>query len=346
MNGAIIAFLLQDGVLNGAIYALLGVALVLVFAVTRVVFIPQGEYVAYAALTFAALEAGKTPGTVWLLLSLGLATFLVDAIRHRKRLSVAVLGKRAAIDVGLPLLLAALSSLLIPLKPGLAVNILLTLAMVVPLGALIYRLAFEPLAESSTLVLLIAAVGVHLALLGLGLVFFGPEGLRAQSFWDASLNLGPLMLRGQAILILLATVLVMVGLWFFFGRTMLGKALIASAVSRRGAMLVGISTSLSGRLAFTLSALIGAVAGLLVAPVLTVSYDTGFLIGLKGFVAAIIAGLVSYPATVAAAIAVGILEAFSSFFASSFKEVIVFTLIIPILLYRSLTSGHVDEEEE
>ena len=77
----------------------------------------------------------------------------------------------------------------------------------------------------------------------------------------------------------------------------------------------------------------------------TVYYDTGFLIGLKGFVAAIIGGLASYPIAAAGALVVGLLEAFSSFWASAYKEVIVFTLIIPVLLWRSLTTQHVEDEE-
>jgi branched-chain amino acid transport system permease protein len=74
-------------------------------------------------------------------------------------------------------------------------------------------------------------------------------------------------------------------------------------------------------------------------------YDSGFLIGLKGFVAAIIGGLASYPAAAVGALFVGILESFGSFWASAFKEVIVFTLILPILLWRSLASPHAEEEQ-
>ena len=77
----------------------------------------------------------------------------------------------------------------------------------------------------------------------------------------------------------------------------------------------------------------------------TVYYDTGFLVGLKGFVGAIVGGLVSYPVAAAGALLVGLLESFSSFWASAFKEVIVFTLIIPVLVWRSLTTRHVEEEE-
>jgi len=135
-------------------------------------------------------------------------------------------------------------------------------------------------------------------------------------------------------------------LWLFFGRTLYGKALRATAVNRRGARLVGISTRLSGSLAFTLAAAIGAFSGMLIAPVTTIYYDTGFIMGLKGFVAAIFGGLVSYPVAAVGALFVGILEAFSSFWASAYKEVIVFTLIIPVLLWRSFsTRHHVGDDE-
>ncbi|HLU15875.1 MAG TPA: branched-chain amino acid ABC transporter permease, partial [Burkholderiaceae bacterium] len=124
-----------------------------------------------------------------------------------------------------------------------------------------------------------------------------------------------------------------------------GRALRATAVNRRGARLVGISTNMSGQLTFTLAAGIGALSGMLIAPVTTIYYDTGFLIGLKGFVAAIFGGLISYPVAAAGAIFVGVLEAFSSFWASAYKEVIVFTLIIPVLLWRSLGARQIEDED-
>ena len=74
-------------------------------------------------------------------------------------------------------------------------------------------------------------------------------------------------------------------------------------------------------------------------------YDSGFLIGLKGFVAAILGGLVSYPLTVLAALGVGFAEALFSFWASNFKEVLVFTLIIPVLAWRSVYAPHAEETE-
>ena len=81
MDLQILLLLGQDGITNGAIYALLALALVLVFAVTRVIFIPQGEFVAYGALTLAALQAGKVPGTIWLLVALGATIAVLDGFR-------------------------------------------------------------------------------------------------------------------------------------------------------------------------------------------------------------------------------------------------------------------------
>jgi branched-subunit amino acid ABC-type transport system permease component len=98
---------------------------------------------------------------------------------------------------------------------------------------------------------------------------------------------------------------------------------------------MGISSSSAGRLSFTMAAFIGALSGLLIGPTTTVFYDSGFLIGLKGFVAAVFAGLSSYPLALVGALGVGLLESFGSFWASAYKEVIVFSTILPVLLWRS-----------
>jgi branched-chain amino acid transport system permease protein len=192
-------------------------------------------------------------------------------------------------------------------------------------------------------VLLIVSVGVHFALVGLGLFFFGAEGFRNPSFWDSRFAAGPVAITGQAVIIFVASIALIVLLYLFFERTLTGKALRATAVNRAGARLMGISSSGAGRLAFTMAALIGALSGLLIGPTTTVFYDSGFIIGLKGFVAAVFAGLSSYPLALAGALAVGLLESFGSFWASSFKEVIVFASILPVLLWRSLADPHAEE---
>ncbi|HEX8961440.1 MAG TPA: branched-chain amino acid ABC transporter permease, partial [Rhodocyclaceae bacterium] len=341
-----IALLLgQDGIVNGAVYALLALALVLVFAVTRVIFIPIGEFVAFGALTLASFQAGKTPGTLWLLLALGVAVAAIDAFiafqMKRPRRAIEVLGWNLAY----PAAVAAAIHFGAPQEWPLAVQVVFAMAIVVPLGPMIYRLAYQPLAEASVLVLLIVSVAIHMALVGLGLLFFGAEGSRTAAFSDASFALGDLSISGQSLWVLAVSVLLIAGLYFFFERTLYGKALRATAINRTGARLMGISTTMAGKLAFLLAVGIGALSGILIAPITTVYYDTGFLIGLKGFVGAIVGGMASYPVAAAGALLVGVLESFSSFWASAFKEVIVFTLIIPVLVWRSLTAHHVEEEE-
>jgi branched-chain amino acid transport system permease protein len=341
-----IALLLgQDGITNGAIYALLALALVLVFAVTRVIFIPQGEFVAYGALTLAMMQAGVVPATVWLLVGLGVIAAGLDGAQA---LRAGQLKRAAGVfgwNLGFPLALAALLFAL-PLKTlPMAVQLVLALAVVVPMGPLLYRTVYQPIAAAPVLILLIVSVAVHVGMVGLGLLFFGAEGQRTPPFSDVRFELGPMLVSGQTIWVILTSVALIVALALFFGRTIYGKALRATAINRTGAQLMGISPALAGKLTFLLAAFIGALSGVLIAPITTIYYDTGFLIGLKGFVAAIIGGLGSYPVAAIGAVFVGLLEAFSSFWASAYKEVIVFTLIIPVLLWRSLTSHHLEEEE-
>ena len=345
MDATVALILLQDGVVNGAIYALLGLARVLVFAVTRAIFIPQGEFVTFGALTLAMLIENKTPGTLWLLPLAGVVVFLLEFAQTLRTRQWLGLLKVALWCLGGPLVMWWFMPGLAAAQLPLWVDVLLTLALVVPLGPMLYRIAYQPLAEASVLVLLIVSVAVHFALTGLGLVFFGAEGWRTPPFVAGTVDFGLGVWSAQSVFVVLTSAALILALWLFFGHTLYGRALRATAVNRRGARLVGISTTMSGRLTFTLAAFVGAFSGMLISPVTTVYYDTGFLIGLKGFVAAIIGGLASYPIAAIGALVVGLLEAFSSFWASAYKEVIVFTLIIPVLLWRSLTTHHVEEEE-
>lgn len=332
----------QDGVVNGAIYALMALALVLVFSVTRVILIPQGEFVTYAALSMAAIQAGKLPAIVWLLLALALLTLIVEAWRHSR--GVRVDWKSTLVwAVALPGVAAAL---VFGLKPTSGwMQSLVVCALITPMGPLLYRLVFRPLAHASVLFLLIVSVALHLMMAGLGLYYFGAEGSRTNAVWDASWDVAGVPINGQSLVVVLTAIVLLVAMYLFFERSIIGKALRATAINRVGARLMGIPTDLSGDVCFALAALIGAVSGILIAPVTTIYYDTGFLIGLKGFVAAIIGGLTGYPGAVAGAVLVGQLESFSSFWASAYKEVIVFTLIIPVLWWRSLNTRHVEDEE-
>lgn len=344
MDLSIASILALDGVTNGAVYALLALATVLVFAVTRIIFIPQGEFVAFGALTLALLQQGQVPGTVWLLLILAGCAAVADVIDGLKlHQALPRIARRVAASVGFPVVVSLLAIWLAPMKLPLLAQAALTLALVTAFGPLLYRVAYQSLADASVLVLLIVSVGVHFALVGLGLLFFGAEGFRNPSFWDERFTLGPLALSGQTLIIMLVSLALIVALWLFFERSLYGKALRATAVNRLGARLMGISSESAGRLTFTLAALFGALSGLLIGPTTTVFYDSGFLIGLKGFVAAVFGGLASYPLALVGALGVGLLESFGSFWASAFKEVIVFSAIIPVLLWRSLRDPHAEE---
>lgn len=345
MNLDIALILTQDGITNGAIYALLAMALVLVFAVTRVVFIQQGEFVAYGALTLAMMQSDIVPATVWMLVVMGIVVTVVRMVQA-VRVGQMASGLSAALaNIVYPLALAGLLLSLPLAELPIIVQVILTLAIVVPIGPMMYQLAYQPIASAPVLILLIVSVAVHIAMVGLGLLFFGAEGFRTEPFSQAFYEMGPIMVTGQTIWVILTSIVLIVALYQFFDRTIYGKALKATAINRVGARLMGISPNLAGKLTFMLAAFIGALSGILIAPITTIYYDTGFLIALKGFVAAIIGGLASYPLAAGGAIVVGLIEAFSSFWASAYKEVILFTLIIPVLLWRSLKTHHVEEEE-
>ena len=286
------------------------------------------------------------PGTAKLALALGIGAFAFDLFVARKALHAKLIVRSVITNIVLPSIVLALTIYFAAQKPPVAICIALSLVIVAMIGLYLYRIAFQPLAHTSVLVLLIASVGTHLALQGLGLLFFGAEGQRGPAVLSTAFTLGSLRFTGQSITVYAITIAFIVALWLFFGLTLYGKALRATAVNRLGARLAGIRTTLSGQIAFLLASVIGALSGIMIVPITTLYYDSGFLIGLKGFVAAIIGGLVSYPLTAVAALVVGIVEAFSSFYASNYKEVIVFMLLIPVLLLRSLAAPAVEEEKD
>lgn len=345
MNSTIAILLTQDALINGAIYALLALTLVMVFSVTRVMLIPQGEMVSLTALSLAAIETGVVPATVWLLCIGGAIAALMELRAWLFSRDLRCL--RAALFYALyPAAVTALAFASVPLVASAWYQMLLTLLIVVPLGLMMYRIAFRPLAHASVLVLLIVAMAIHFVLLGFGLIAFGAEGVRTAPIFSGVILIAGLPIKAQAIFVVLVALALIVVMAAFFGRTLIGKALRATAFNRTGARLVGIRTESSGTLAFFLAGLIGAISGLLIAPMTTIYFDTGFLIGLKGFIAAIVGGLASYPLAAGSALLIGLIESYSSFWASSFKDAIVFALIIPVLLWRNYGAAHAEEDDE
>src|SRR5437762_11253185 len=225
MDLPIFALLTQDGITNGAVYALLALALVLVFAVTRVIWVPAGEFVAYGTLTLAGLQLGKPPGTIGLLVGMAIIAGATEAWSCFAHGQIRLLPRRLLLWTAAPLAIAGLVRWLAPLQPPFAIQIALALAAVTALGPLLYRIVYQPLAEASVLVLLIVSVAVHFALTGLGLWFFGAEGSRTPPFSSESFQLGNANINVQSLLVVGTSAALIAVLYVFFGRTLYGKAL-------------------------------------------------------------------------------------------------------------------------
>src|SRR6201746_93336 len=173
MDLSIAAILAQDGITTGAVFALLALALVLVFSVTRVIFIPQGEFVAYGALTLAALQTQKLPATCWLLIAMGVGCFVAEIAgivrrpsRHRH------IGRTLAVLAGkyllFPVAVYALTQSVLTQPLPMILQVALALLIVIPMGPFVYRLAYEPIAEASTLLPLTVAGAGPFAMVGPG----------------------------------------------------------------------------------------------------------------------------------------------------------------------------------
>ena len=335
-----------DGIATGSIYILVGLGLVLIFSVTRVVFVPFGDIVAFSALTLAAMQLGRMPGTVYMIATLAAVACLVEIGHHLRRGQPQRIARSLVYYGLLPLIPAAICFFSAGADLPSWLQIPLAIALVVPIGPLIERIALRPLADASVLLLLIVSVALTFGLSGLGLLFFGPEGFRTKPLTTEIFRLGPVILTAQTLLMVATAAIFGLLLFLFFEQTLIGKALRATSINRIGARIVGIRPGNASALAFLLASLLGAVSGILIGPTTTLYYDSGFIIGLKAFVGAIIGGLTSYPGMVLGALLVGVLESFASFWNSSLKEVVVFSALIPVLLWRSLSLTQVDEEDE
>jgi len=336
-----------DGLANSAIYLLAGLGLVLIYSVTRVIFVPFGDVAVFSAMTLAAFQGGTLPPTVWLVATLAVLACVAETwtlVRQRalQRVPKALLGWGV-----LPAIVCGVAVAVTGNDVPVALQVLGTLLLVLPLAPLVARVALQPIANASVLVLLIASLVLHFLLSGLGLLFFGPEGTRTPALLTCLWEPLPGITVSAQVVLMVGAALVLSGLFFLaFERTLIGKALRATAVNRVGARLVGIRPARTALWSYACVSLLAGLVGVLIAPVTTLYYDSGLLIGLKAFVAAIIGGLSSYPLTALGALLVGVVESFASFWSGALKDVIVFSLLIPVLLLRSGLSTHSEEDPE
>lgn len=329
-------FLGLDGVTNGAVYALLGLSLVLVFTTTRVVNVAQGEYVTFGALSFASFAEGTLAPIVYVLAAGGMASLLLDlrrAVLLKRSLWVAA-GRYAAAALALTAF-----SLLAMHSGSMSLQLLAALLLVASLGPIVYRLTVEPNPGNSTVVLLICAVGVSMILHPLALLLWGADPMTVPPISAARLDIAGVDIAMQSVFILLAAIMATAGLYLFFRYTLFGKALRAASVNREGAQYCGVPVGMVGRLSYFIAAALSGLSGMLLAPLVTANYEMGFVVGLKGFVGAAMGGLVNYPLSLAGVFIVGLFESFSAFLSSSFRDAWVFSLVIPILLWRNRMQG-------
>ena len=230
-------------------------------------------------------------------------------------------------------------------QAGLPLPVALMLAIIVPaiVGVLIEKLAIEPVKGAETVTLIIITIGASLVIRGLVAVFLGKNTHSLPPFsGDAPIEILGATLLPQSLWVLGVTALVVVALWYFFNRTLQGKAMLATSVNRLAAELVGINTGWVLFMGFAMSAALGALGGSLLTPITMTSYDVGIMLGLKGFVAAVLGGLGNGLGAVVGGLLVGILEAMGAgYISSAYKDAIPFVLILFILFFmpRGLFGG-------
>lgn len=229
-----------------------------------------------------------------------------------------------------------------PLPPALRliVSVVLSIGATTLIGLLVERLTIHPARFSSPLTLIIITVGVFIAIQGIALLVWGPDAHIYPSFTtlemaDKIFRVNGVVIKAQGFWIWGITVLVLIWLAFFFEKTVLGKAMRACAVNQHAARLVGIRFDRMSLLAFGMASALGAISGIIVAPLLRPSFDIGLNLGLKGFVAAIIGGLVNPMGAVLGGLLLGLLENVSAGVTKAgMRDIYAYTLLILTLLFR------------
>jgi branched-chain amino acid transport system permease protein len=269
------------------------------------------------------LFSGLTIGATYALAALGFAIiYNASRVINFAQGEFIMLGGMSAV---------ALTGLGVPLS----VAIVLAIAVAGAVGALIEKFAIEPAGRADVVPLIIITIGASLVVRGLVQVFLG-KGTHAlgafsgeQPFVIAGATLLP-----QSLWVMGVATLVVAALGWFFGRTRLGKAMLATSHNTLAAELVGINTKSVLLLSFVLSGALGAVGGILLAPITYTSYDVGIMLGLKGFVAATLGGLGSGMGAVVGGLLLGVLEAMTAgYISSAYKDAMPFVLILLVLFF-------------
>ena len=220
---------------------------------------------------------------------------------------------------------------------GLPLGLAIPLAVIVAalVGVALEKLAIEPAREASVVTLIIITIGASIFLRGLATLVWDKKLHPLQAFsGDAPIEFFGATFLPQTLWVLGVTLLILLGLSWFFGRTLLGKAMMATSHNRLAAQLVGVNVKHVLTLSFALSAALGAIAGILIAPISFTTYDVGVMLGLKGFAAAMLGGMGSGIGAVAGGIVLGILESMSAgYISSAYKDAIALFAMLAVLFF-------------
>ncbi|HTN65802.1 MAG TPA: branched-chain amino acid ABC transporter permease [Burkholderiaceae bacterium] len=224
------------------------------------------------------------------------------------------------------------------LTVGLPLPLAIALAIVATglIGLVVEKLAIEPAKNAEVVTLIIITIGASLTLRGLVQVWLGKGNHALPAFsGDTPIQILGASLLPQSLWVLGVALVIVLLLGWFFGRTTLGKAMLATSHNKLAAQLVGINTKVILLLSFGLSAVLGAVGGIILAPITYTSYDTGIMLGLKGFVAAVLGGLGGGAGAIVGGLILGIAEAMAAgYISSAYKDAVPFVLILLILFFR------------
>lgn len=271
------------------------------------------------------LFSGLTVGAIYAMVGVGFAIiYNASQVINFAQGEFVMIGGMATValtaNVGLPLPLAIPLAIAIAALAGLALQ----------------KFAIEPSRGASVVTVIIITIGASIFIRGVVEVVLGKNDRALASFsGDEPLRIAGATLLPQSLWVLGALVAVAVGMKLFFDRTRVGKAMLATAQNRLAAQLVGIEVSRIMLLSFGLSAALGALAGLLTAPITLTRYDVGIMLGLKGFCAAILGGLGSAWGALVGGLLLGIVEQMSAgYISSAYKDAVAFVIILGVLFVR------------
>ena len=267
------------------------------------------------------IVSGLTVGAVYALVALGFTIIYnaSDVVNFAQGEFVMLGGMITffAHAAGLPLPLAALIAIIVTAGVGVALN----------------KLAIEPARGAPVVSLIIITIGASIFIRGATQLVFDKQLHRFPAFsGDQPIVIGGATILPQSLWVIAGALAVFFCLWLFFTRTLIGRAVLATANNRIAAQLVGINTNYVMTLSFAMSAAIGALAGVLVTPITLTSYDVGLALALKGFAAAMLGGMGNPKGALVGGLMLGVLEAMTAGYVSSqYKDAAAFVVILAVL---------------